>query len=52
MYGVLSIIAVVAIVMVMVYSLLNRDLVFSNDQAYNRQASNARVTYSYAKWEQ
>jgi len=50
--GVLSIIAVVAIVMVMVYSLLNRDLVFSNDQAFNRQASNARVTYSYSKWEQ
>lgn len=52
LHGAVSIILVVAIVMVMIYSLLNRDLVFSNDSAYTRQASNAIVTYSYSKWEQ
>ena len=52
LHGAVSIVIVVAIIMVMIYSMLNRDLVFTNDSAYNRQSSNARVTYSYAKWEQ
>lgn len=52
LYGVVSIIIVVAIVMVMIYSLLNRDLVFSNDSAFTRQSSNAQVIYKYGKWEQ
>jgi len=51
LHGAVSIIIVVAIVMVMVYSWLNRDLVFSSDSAYTRQSGNARVTYSYDKWE-
>jgi len=52
LHGVISIILVVAIVMVLIYSLLNRDLVFSSDSAFTRQSSNARTTYSYSKWEQ
>ena len=52
LHGVFSVIVVVAIVMVMVYSMLDRNLVFSNDATYSRQASNAKITYSYTKWEQ
>lgn len=51
LHGAVSIIIVVAIVMVMIYSWLNRDLVFSTDSAYTRQSGNARLTYSYDKWE-
>ena len=51
LHGAVSIIIVVAIVMVMIYSWLNRDLVFSTDSAYTRQSGNSRVTYSYDKWE-
>jgi len=52
LHGAISIVVVVAIVMVLIYSMLNRDLVFSSDSAYTRQSSNARTTYSYSKWEQ
>jgi len=51
LHGAVSIIIMVAIVMVMIYSWLNRDLVFSTDSSYTRQANNVRVTYSYSKWE-
>ncbi len=51
LHGVVSIIVVVAIVMVMIYSWLNRDLVFSTDSSYNRQSNNTRETYKHEKWE-
>ncbi len=52
LYGVFSTIVVVAIVMVMIYSLLNRDMVFASDGAYTKQANNTKVTYKYQKWEE
>lgn len=52
LYGALSAIAVVAIVMVMVYSMLNRMQIFASDPSFSRQASNTRETYCYTKWEQ
>ena len=52
LHGVVSIIIVVAIVMVLIYSMLDRELVFSADTAYTRQASNSKTAYMYTKWEQ
>lgn len=51
-FGICSIIAVVAIVMVMIYSLMNRDLVFAKDTTYTHQSNNTKVTYKYSKWEE
>ena len=52
LHGIVSIIIVVAIVMVLIYSMLDRELVFSADTAYTRQASNSKTAYMYTKWEQ
>lgn len=50
--GIVSIILVVAIVMILVYSLMDRVQVFAVDSAFSRQALNARDEYMYNKWEQ
>lgn len=52
LYGLLSVMAVVALVMIMVYSMMNRTLIFANDSTYSHQSNNAKVTYRYAKWEE
>ncbi|MGN0378374.1 MAG: ABC transporter permease [Butyrivibrio sp.] len=51
LYGMLSIVAVVAVVMIMVYSLMNRDLIFANDASYSHRNNNARIVYKYQQWE-
>lgn len=48
----LSVIAVVAIVMVLIYSLMNRDLVFAKDSVYSKTTNNAKVTYKLRKLEE
>lgn len=50
-YGLFSILVVVTIVMIMVFSLLNRDLVFSTDSTYSKLMHNQKTTYKYAQWE-
>ncbi len=52
LHGLLSIIVVVALVMVMIYSMLDRNLVFASDSVYQHQGSNSKVTYMYSKWEE
>lgn len=52
LYGIFSVIAVVAIVMIMIYGLLDRNRVFAGDAVFNRQVSNQRTTYKYSKWEE
>lgn len=49
--GLLSVIAVVAIVMVLVYSGLDRELVFASDPVYSKQASNGKTVYKMQQWE-
>lgn len=49
--GAISAIIVVLIVMVLIYSLLDRSKIFSGDPAYNHTASNTRTTYEYSRWE-
>lgn len=52
LHGVFSIIAVVALVMIMVYSLLPRNKVFSGDSVYIKQLNNNKITYQYSKWKE
>ena len=49
--GVLSIILVVAIVMILVYSLVDRNYIFLQDSMYSKTISNERVVYKYRCWE-
>ncbi len=52
LHAVLSVIAVVAIVMVLIYSLMNRDLIFAQDQTYTKTSNNAKQAYKLRKWEE
>lgn len=49
--GLVSVIIVVGIVMVMIYTLLDRNLVFAQDTNYSHQSNNQKTVYKYAKWE-
>lgn len=51
-HGAVSVVVVVALIMIMVYALLNRDLVFAKDTTYTHQSNNSKVTYTYSKWEE
>lgn len=50
-HGAISIIIVVGIVMVLIYSLMDRNLIFASDPTYTHQNNNQKVTYRYQKWE-
>ena len=50
--GILSIIAVVAIVMILIYSLMDRQLIFATDNVYRNLGNNAKSIYKYQKWEE
>ena len=52
LHGLVSIIIVVAIVMIMIYSMLDRNLIFAQDSTYSHMANNAKVTYRFQKWEE
>jgi len=52
LHGLISVIIVVAIVMVMIYALLDRKLIFAADPVYLHQANNQKVTYTYRKWKE
>ena len=52
LHGAISIVIVIAIVMILVYGLMNRDLVFAKDSNYSKQANNAKQVYRYQKWEE
>lgn len=52
LHGLVSIVIVVAIVMVMIYSMLDRSLIFANDPVYTKQKYNTQEIYKYNKWEE
>lgn len=52
LHGAFSVICVVAIVMILIYSAMDRNLIFANDGTYTHQSNNARITYMYNKWEE
>lgn len=49
--GLLSVIAVVIIVMILIYSLMDRTLIFSKDSVFQNLGNNQRTVYRYKKWE-
>ncbi len=51
LHGLFSVICVVLIVMVLIYSLLDRSKIFAGDPNYNHTASNNRVTYEQSRYE-
>ena len=51
LHGVLSIIAVVAIVMILVYSLMDREIIFASDPTFSKVKSNAKISYMHQQWE-
>lgn len=50
-HGAFSIIIVVGIVMVLIYSLMDRNLIFASDSNYSHQKNNQKIAYRYQKWE-
>lgn len=50
--GCVSVVVVVGIIMTMIYSMLDRNLVFAKDTVYSHTANNAREAYRYSKWEE
>ncbi|MGN1399609.1 MAG: ABC transporter permease [Erysipelotrichaceae bacterium] len=52
LHGLVSLVAVVMIVMILVYSLMDRTLIFSGDPLYSKQLNNNKTVYMYSRWEQ
>lgn len=38
--------------MILVYSVMDRNLIFAKDSTYTHTANNAKITYKYGKWEE
>ena len=49
--GAVSIVIVVAIVMLLVYSFLERDMIFSADPNFTKQKNNNKIVYQMQMWE-
>ncbi len=47
----LSVLAVVALVMILVYSCVDREDIFRADTMYSKKTNNDRVVYQYSSWE-
>ncbi len=52
LHGLLSVVVVVALIMLLIYSLMDRNLIFGQDSLYSHLASNAKTIYTYEQWEQ
>ena len=50
LHGLVSLVAVVMIVMILVYSLMDRTLIFSTDPLYSKQLNNNKTVYMYSRW--
>lgn len=49
--GLLSVVIVTAVVMVLIYSCLDRNLIFANDPVFSKFKSNAQDVYKMQQWE-
>lgn len=47
-----SIVIAVGIVMLLIYSLMDRNLIFKNDALFTHLNNNSKVVYKYQKWEE
>ena len=48
--GLLSAVCVVVLIMVLVYSLMDRTTIFAGDPNYSKMQSNARITYEQSRY--
>lgn len=51
LHGLFSVVIVVMVVMLLIYSLMNRDLIFKTDSQYTKLQANQLQTYKYSQWE-
>ncbi len=51
LHGLFSVVVVVAIVMLLIYGLTDREKIFGSDPLFSKKASNARTIYKYEQWE-
>lgn len=51
LHGCFSIIIVVGVVMVLIYSMLDRMQIFASDAQYNKLKNNSKISYRYSRWE-
>ena len=51
LHGLISVIIVVAVVMLLIYSLTDREKIFGSDPLFSKKSSNVRQTYKYEQWE-
>ena len=49
--GIISIIIMVGIVMLLIYTLMDRMLIFAMDPSYSKKQNNDKVIYRYQQWE-
>ena len=49
--GIISIVIVVAVVMTLIYSLMDRETIFAFDAKYQKVSGNQQETYKYEQWE-
>ena len=52
LHGIVSIFIVVAIVMVMIYSMIDRNQVFAKDPMFTKVSNNQKTAYTYRKWQE
>lgn len=50
LHGLVSVVIVVGIVMLLIYSALDRQLIFATDSTYRQLGNNQKITYMYRKW--
>ncbi len=51
-HGMVSAFVVVAIIMIMIYSTLDRNLIFATDNVYRNLGNNQKTAYQYRKWQE
>ncbi|MCM1107043.1 MAG: ABC transporter permease [Blautia sp.] len=51
LHGLVSLVIVVGLVMIMVYTVMDRTLIFAKDNSYTKQSNNSKIAYRYQKWE-
>lgn len=51
LHGMLSVFIVVMIIMVMIYSMLDRNQIFASDPQYTKVSNNQQIAYKYRKWQ-
>ena len=50
-HGLISVAIVVAIVMILIYGLMDRNMIFAKDPNFTHINNNKKITYKYKKWE-